>query len=400
MKILLVDDNADILELLSILISDNYRSASLSFFSNSKDAINELRRDSSYNLIISDYQMPEGNGDLLYYENLKYRIPFIFHSSSLDELQRVLKLEEGGQLAFLDKPCDVSSLLELVGKCLVDNGALSPFCRIRSIDLLNLYDQLDEIYIKLSGDHFVLVSRKELPNIELLKDYIYKKGIRDFYVSKESFSKVLSNCFSRPNVKGDSVNRVLNQISLCFTYASDLFENNEIQTYTAHISTILDSISTDKKLFLILNEFLKKGDFLVSHSMLTYVLSLKFLSRFNDRTDQNVKDFFTASMVHDSDIHTPRFSFESHVKEKSRLKSYSSFASTNGFENIPKLLEKLHVTETHFNRVERNQKIFITAHVLSTYGICHQTSNLNNFVEGEFKESFPLLYSFLKGTNY
>jgi diguanylate cyclase (GGDEF)-like protein len=104
-KILLVDDNVDILEIeKTILKNEGYKNFILAYNGiQALEAIYEYKPD----IIISDYNMPEITGDVVHDEiaaNENFRnIPFIFVSAIADE-NIIINRKRKGAMAYLKKP--------------------------------------------------------------------------------------------------------------------------------------------------------------------------------------------------------------------------------------------------------------------------------------------------------
>ena len=86
LKFLIVDDDADALELVSIFLNSHYKCL-IEKATNAKEAIKLLGPDSNFDFIISDYRMPGGSGfELLeFFSTTMLKTRFVLHTSFLDE---------------------------------------------------------------------------------------------------------------------------------------------------------------------------------------------------------------------------------------------------------------------------------------------------------------------------
>ncbi|MDH5664985.1 MAG: response regulator [Nitrosopumilus sp.] len=114
MKILGIDDNADITDLLDTVL--NGSSHQYSFVDNGKDGINLIRQN-KYDLVLLDLAMPEFSGldvlDELKKENLtKKQKIVIFTASSIVNSEIESMVKEKGAYSYLRKPIDVDQLLK------------------------------------------------------------------------------------------------------------------------------------------------------------------------------------------------------------------------------------------------------------------------------------------------
>ena len=114
MKILIVDDNSDNIELMSQILEDDY---SLITANSGKSCI-ELALSEQPNLILLDVNMPEMDG----YETMRFlkkndatkNIPVIFVSAYYTDSERIVKGLEQGAFDYLTKPVDENIVLAKV----------------------------------------------------------------------------------------------------------------------------------------------------------------------------------------------------------------------------------------------------------------------------------------------
>lgn len=112
-KILLVDDEQDLLDLLA----EEFRDLGLEVLlaRNGNEAIHVLKM-TEVDLIVSDYRMPHGNGlELLDFVNQMKVIPKFFFFSAEHQLYKFDFIKEGKN-KFFQKPSGLDSLIEEVGK--------------------------------------------------------------------------------------------------------------------------------------------------------------------------------------------------------------------------------------------------------------------------------------------
>jgi YesN/AraC family two-component response regulator len=79
-KILIVEDEEMLLELFEMLITSEFQ-CEITTASNGLEAMEFLKLDSDFNLIISDYKMPKANGgDLYHFNSTRHNLPFFLFS--------------------------------------------------------------------------------------------------------------------------------------------------------------------------------------------------------------------------------------------------------------------------------------------------------------------------------
>lgn len=114
-KILLVDDDEQLRELLAATLTESGHSVTIA--TNGRDA--QLILDhQSYDLIVSDVQMPVMNGiELLQWVRANVQTPVIL-MSGFSRLLELMKPKDIGAKAFLAKPFQPEDLISLVDKSL------------------------------------------------------------------------------------------------------------------------------------------------------------------------------------------------------------------------------------------------------------------------------------------
>lgn len=114
-KILYIDDELDILELVTIFFAD--RGFSIDTASSSEEALRLLRKPNHYTLILSDARMPGMKGvELCQYirEHLNYQGHFVLVSGHLENFNSP-ELPPGID-QILSKPIDFEDLVSLVSR--------------------------------------------------------------------------------------------------------------------------------------------------------------------------------------------------------------------------------------------------------------------------------------------
>ena len=155
MNILVVDDQADICEIISFVINHELKANIVTAVSGNK-AIDILKKQ-NFDMVICDYSMPDGNG-LVVHDYIKHSSPetkFIFCSDESDDI-----LNQADNVFFhIRKPNVFDYIKELKQK--LEN--------LQEIEYLvgNLYTEISlklaktlsplpfDLYLKLSGDNFV-----------------------------------------------------------------------------------------------------------------------------------------------------------------------------------------------------------------------------------------------------
>lgn len=214
-KILIVDDVEEILDLYEVILNAEF-DVDVIRASSSKEAIEILKEDDSIKLIISDMNMPEGNGDLLLNFNVENEnLPFILSTSdsftNLPELTQ-LQLNDGKNFYYLEKPARGNQLVDLTNRCF-DPSLPNSNIEIQStsykkiqIDFLKPFlNENSNIYIKIGENKFVkIVHENDLNEVAQLEKY-QLKGERFAYITEDNYAPLIDKLFSKLSTSLDSV---------------------------------------------------------------------------------------------------------------------------------------------------------------------------------------------------
>ena len=146
-KVLIVDDEPDICELLSITISR--MGLSYCIATNLKEAIEQVTAN-DFSLILSDMRLPDGEGFSLvqYVQKHKPQIPIAI-ITAFGNVEGAVNTLKAGAFDYVSKPVNIALLKKLVNTALAMNAPVS---------IINAQDEL------LIGDSAVMLSLKESIN--------------------------------------------------------------------------------------------------------------------------------------------------------------------------------------------------------------------------------------------
>ena len=222
-KILLVDDEDEILDILEILIESEFDVSTLRA-SSGNEAIALLKKQSDIDLVISDYSMNLGSGgDLFYYNKSNSNLPFLLVSGGfLQDYRDMSDLHSVNKLnGYVQKPIDEKELFSLINKALtIEVGTSSESCqykRVRIDHAIYFLKNNKDIFLNISSGKFIkIINEGELDcTNELLK---YKdKGESYIYIQSDDFEHSLLQQIQ--NVRIDRI------IANAGVWEVDTFEN-------------------------------------------------------------------------------------------------------------------------------------------------------------------------------
>ena len=200
MKVLLVDDNEDLVDVLTILLSSEFAGKlDIKAVNSVIEAKDILASDPEIDFIISDYSMPKENADVLFrYNKENKNLPFILFTvfdykdcKGLDDL-----LEANPLNSYVQKNYDGDKLFRLILNLI--NGGKEPkteeyiklplgFFKINNAPV-------DNLYLKIGNEKYVKIIEEGKNSSELLEHYS-EKGIKDVYLPRASVGNFLDLMF-------------------------------------------------------------------------------------------------------------------------------------------------------------------------------------------------------------
>lgn len=315
MKILYVDDDEDLKALVSIkleatldfeVIDVNSGNSAIRFLETNKEPID---------LIISDFNMPDGNGNVIYEyvkDKIKNKIPFFFCTTRDTSIHDSFKtfLEDNPKNLFIKKPYHYKHVFEGLQKVfeLKEIKQLPRYCKIKINYLKNFGIAASDIYVKLSDKKFVKILNEghefddNFMNNYLSKgmDYLYIAG-KNFKNFNEKFVEILSKKMDKELTTQDRYNLEVTGVS----YVQDNFKIlgidkniiNCVETITK--SSIKRLQSTNKNIFTMLEKMMTSDDYLSNHSLLISNIAGAISIHMHGNDNLLLEKLTTASLLHD-----------------------------------------------------------------------------------------------------
>ncbi len=320
-KILLVDDEAEILEILETLITSEINCEIVKSASGNK-AIAELKKDQEFDLILSDYNMADGNGADLFNFNVKNKnLPFVFISGGyLEDYDDVENFYEANDLNYyIHKPVNFeeltqriemvlgSSAHQMINEKSLDEAKTQNEYSSLSYNFIKNFDLTNyEIYLKLNELKYVRVKNLGDSSKEELERYDNKVN-NIFYMKREDFCNFLNMAMSKhindiveSPAKVSTIDILGNSLELMHESLNHLgMTQGQIELVNQSVSKSLDILLGEPELKSKIEIFLKSKGYFVSHSLtaahLCYLISTKL-----ELADENtLRKFTMASILHD-----------------------------------------------------------------------------------------------------
>ncbi len=195
--ILLVDDNATILEIMSLYV-ESFGDNVILIAKSGNEAIDILKSNEKISLVISDFNMPDGTGgDLYKFVKSNFPdLPFTLQSAEpLEFLDEFIGFPHSTKENYLQKPFSIDQVhgvLEAVFS--TDVASDNKYVRVL-ISTLKKYSKTGvDAFIKLSEKKFVKLHHFDDELDEESLDKYLAKGIEYFHILEDDFKIFIKSC--------------------------------------------------------------------------------------------------------------------------------------------------------------------------------------------------------------
>lgn len=316
-KILIVDDMEDLLDLYEVILTSKY-DLSIIRATSSVEAIEVLKVEEKIDLIISDFNMPNGNGDaLLYFNNTNQKIPFILCTSdnyeALDK-ELIKEIENHKKYLYLQKPTSADELIEKIEELLSENIPSSEveiekvtYKKIKIDFLTKFLNDNASIYLKLSDKKFLkIIHQNELQKESQLIKY-QLRGESYAYITEDNYEQFLSKLSEKLTQELES-SVTSEQVMSCAAEGLE-FLNDSLKTLGISesqkkyvnilVNKSIKNLSQNSQLNRLLKDFYKKKGYLVGHSLLIIHIAQLIITKIPFSNTQQLEKITYAALLHD-----------------------------------------------------------------------------------------------------
>lgn len=312
MKILLIDDEPDVLDLLQLLISLEFSDAVILSAMNGLEAMEKVKTHPDITMVFCDYNMPKMNGGAFFSEFRKIHpsTPFLLVSS--EDPEKHGEFKNAKHFHHIDKPFSDKIIYNKILQ--ITSGAPEPVKTQDYVAIdLELLFRLKKVncalYLKISSDKFVKVihSGSEFSVSEV--DRFRSKNIEELYVERFEFENFIKdfkkNVFSQMAWEKaktqDKIDVLAGDMSLV-QKASKIFgwSPQVIQLAQENISVVINVLKTETA-FDKLNDLLKnqRNKKLTSHTMILAIMLTDIGKRLNWDSNKTIEKLTFAALLHD-----------------------------------------------------------------------------------------------------
>lgn len=321
-KILIVDDEQPIRDLLQLLIESEFENEILLAVCGN-EAQELLAADNDIGVILSDYNMPNGNGGELYtYNNNGPNLPFILVTGGfLEDYPEMIGFLEDDKYYrnVLSKPFDEEELYSEIRKGLeqyskeptsVENSEYKKVDIDNFIRFLNRYSLSLDIFLRISGEKIIKIFSEN--------DTIDEDDLKKYKSDKQSEILLKSNDFESLKV------RALNEIAVNLKNASSFSEaleatsvalnfymtgeslfkisSNQVEIVQTSVESCLRNFENNSELKDYFKVLKKDKGYLIAHSITTLNLCFMLMKESGLYSVENMERLSYASLLHDCEL--------------------------------------------------------------------------------------------------
>lgn len=321
MKVLIVEDEVDVADLLQIFISLEFPEAEITIASDGNQALEKLGVLRGVDFIFSDYNMPNKNGGDLYLEVRKHygQTPFILVTS--EDPKKHKQFNGATDFYHLDKPFsdkDISGrIIQIKSGLKAPTAKTRDFIPVELLTLERLRKLNSSIYLKISSEKFVKVLHPGTEFTDADVKRFSDKSIHELYVEKIEFENFIRDyrkmVFSRlawDKVKTEEKFEILSDDISLIGKASRIFgwSPTVVALAQENISNVINLMKSEPKFSkvadLLKNEKNKK---LASHTILLTIMLTEVASRMNWASQGTIEKLTFAAILHDVELDDDQF---------------------------------------------------------------------------------------------
>jgi len=327
-KILIVEDDFDLRELLEIVIESEFDNPILAA-SSGNEAIEILKKDSNVGVIISDLFMHDGNGaDVFKYNQSSLNVPFLLITGDADNTELCLEALKDQNLlsAIIYKPWKDTDLLVPLRKVIANLSKVSvedfedlEFKKI-SVNNVLTYQAFEFNYYTKRNDFDYIPLRECHSNISTFLKENRKSNIFLSSMDFDKFIKISVQNLSRKSKViakiGDFFKISASVLNLLVQGSKTLnIQPEDFEIINSYVEKQFDILSCKDNLKKQVESLKNSHGYLVGHSLISILVSSAILKGLGYSEETVISKLIQASLLHDisldSDFLSSIFSKES-----------------------------------------------------------------------------------------
>lgn len=316
-KYLIVDDDPEILEILSLFVESEFEVSVLTAESGNI-ARDLLINESNISLIISDFKMNDGTGADLYQYLSEERldIPFILLTGA-DSREYMLDfdqyLNDREDIAFLEKPFDDQELTNTIKELLKKDTVSDSFGYKRiNIDHYEKFSCVEiDIYVQRSRGQFSKIVDATEGQPLGIKEKFKEKGVESFYTTIEEYElfSIKMNYILREKLNSeetDPLEKIEIQLAsidqIHGTLKSLGMTERTLELAHSNVETCMEILSKTNRVAHIVGKLLKRKNYIYELAIMTSYISSAVASYLEWSTPETMKKLAMAALLMDAGL--------------------------------------------------------------------------------------------------
>lgn len=325
MNILIVDDEEDIRDIISFTFEVEVE-AEFSYASSGNEAIKFIEEKNDIDLIICDYNMPDGNGGEVYKYLLEndLMIPYVLCSSTVPSEIKIFTTGEQlfgnivkpnifeGMQKVLESYQEKIETFASVSKKVTRN--VSIYSGI-NIDLIKSIGECPaDIYLKINDDKYIKISNAGDPFTSTDTEKYKEKDIQKLLIKKTDVKIVIEKLFKKVETilndnTAENETKVIDAHSVIMNTVRVLgFSDRIVRATENSVNYALETFEKVKKFDDIYRKiFGNEKQYLTKHSIALSYITCGIISKLAWDSIENRNKLVMSSFLHDVTINSPEF---------------------------------------------------------------------------------------------
>jgi CheY-like chemotaxis protein len=363
-KILLADDSDFVRILLAGHLENVFEESEIIEAKDGQMAIEKLSEIKDFDLVISDYNMPNANGGEVFQwliENNK-SIPFLLCSvephEQLIEFQNTNQYQ--GPVNYIQKPFQFEEFQEVVQKCLSTTPKENDneeFKKIRIPYFYRYNKALVDIFVRLSQDHFVNIIKADKKYTKKDITKYLQKGQTHLFLRSKDYDMFSDQLGSTPyltlepkNMSDEELRETtLSTHELMQVFLSSVgFSPSSLQYAGHNVEAILEAAERSPSLAKMIKNCAKRNDYIYDHSYLTSLVTIAISKNLDWSTRHTDEKLILATLFHDvlSSDHKIAQTMES--LDQNEINSLTKIEKDKYKSELAKCLQVINQADEHF----------------------------------------------------
>ncbi|MCM2322851.1 MAG: response regulator [Oligoflexia bacterium] len=374
MKILIVDDEPELREIVAFILESRFGAEALEAPSG-RLALEVIQANPDLGCVISDYNMPDGNGGELFRYLRKNHPDLPFLLCSTFQPKDCPEFQDEVPAFTVPKPFTTSQLLQAIQtatriEAVDPNAKPATFCRVRTSALQKTNFLTCDVYLKLSDSKYVKVMHAGDPFTEAdgeryhLKkiDVLYMR-LRDCDTFLDRFSKeILSLSHAKQSLPGPAAMVVTqSSIEVVHELTHHLGFTPQVQELTkASVELSIRCISEDATLSRFLERLTAHPDsYITSHSSALAYVSCGVASLMSWNSEATRHKLALASFIHDLSLENDKMALDADLHGMGR---FVEIYGAEAFETFVKHPEEAAKYAQQMREMPPDVDIILTQH--------------------------------------